>query len=190
MKKALRKFIKKIVGQRFISFCRAYSVVPGLLFQELRRILTLIRVRRRYADDSEVVLCALRISAHILDKGLQADNWEVCHSQTQYETLCRYSDSLKDSTLRADPSYQWALEKKAEHEEAQKSGLAGRHLIERAATRITKDDLLQLIQTRRSIRSFEHRPIEPEILKELANVISWSPTSCNRQPTKLFIQYV
>jgi nitroreductase len=147
----------------------------------------MIRYKRRHADAPEVLLCGLRTSAHILDKGLQADNWTVGHSRAQYEAVCHYIERLKNSTLKTDPSYKWALGKKAEYEEAQNFGRVDRHPIEHIPTRITKNDLLYLIQSRRSIRSFEDRSIGQEILKELANVVSWSPTSCNRQPAKLFI---
>lgn len=188
MKKAVWNFMKIIIGQRCRSFCREYSEVPRLLFQELRQMLTLIRCRRQHIDDAEVLLCRLRTSAHILDKGMQTDNWEQGHGQIEYDNMCKYVDVLKESTLSVDPSYQWAVEKKAEYEELQKSGLTGGVLqTNEAATRFAKEDLLHLIQNRRSIRSFEQRRIEPGILKELANVISWSPTSCNRQPAKLFI---
>lgn len=183
----MRAFIKRVLGQRFISFCCAYSVVPGAQIRELRRILALIRCRRRYADDAEVRLCQLRTSAHVLDKGLQADKWEPGRGKAQYETLCRHVDRLKDSAFNADPSYKWALQKKAEYEEKQRSGMRYQHSSKPASTAVSKNDLLHLIQSRRSIRSFEHRPIESEILEELANVVDWSPTSCNRQPAKLFM---
>ena len=187
MKKTIRRFIGKLVGRRFRSFWFDYSVVPRLLFQELRRILTLIRCGRKYADNPEVLLCGLRISAHIVDKGLQADRWEEGRSGIFYEKMCEQIERLKDSTFNTDPSYQWAVKRKLDYEEAQKSGQLDCQSIERAPTKIAKDDLLYLLQGRRSVRSFVDRPVEPEILKELANVMSWSPTSCNRQPANLFI---
>jgi nitroreductase len=185
----LRKFIKKLLDQAFIfiSFCRAYIAVPKLLFQELCSIARLIYWRRRDTEAPEVLLSELRTKAHILDKSLQADNWEAGRCRIQYEALCKYIDLLEDSTLKMDSSYKWALAKKTEFEEAQNFGRGDHRAFKNIQTTITKADFLNLIQSRRSIRAFENRPIDPEILKELADVLSWAPTSCNRQPAKLFM---
>ena len=41
--------------------------------------------------------------------------------------------------------------------------------------------LLELIQTRRSIRSFEDRPIEPSVLTAIAESALYAPSAMNRQ---------
>jgi len=187
MKKTICIFIKKMIGRRFISFYRAYSDVPRLLLLELRRMLTMIRYKRRYIDDPEVLLAALRTSAHILDKSLQADNWEIGRGRAQYETLCKYVERLRNSTLTSDPSFRWALDKKREYEQSQQHTPKNHQPYLCSEAGINKNQLLQLIQSRRSIRLFKEKQIEPDILKELADVVSWSATSCNRQPARLFI---
>lgn len=183
----VRKFVGKLLGMRLISFCRDYLSVPGLLFRELLRIIAMIHYKRRYADDPEVLLAALRTSAHILDKSLQADNWEIGRGRAQYETLCKYVERLRNSTLTSDPSFRWALDKKREYEQLQKHTPKNSQPYLCSEAGINKNQLLQLIRSRRSIRLFKEKQIEPDILKELADVVSWSATSCNRQPVKLFI---
>lgn len=41
------------------------------------------------------------------------------------------------------------------------------------------DELIQLIQQRRSIRQWSEQPIDPEILEKLKNMLDWTPTGCN-----------
>jgi nitroreductase len=187
MKRAVKNIFKSIIGERFISFYRAYSSVPVMLFFDLQRILSFIHCRRRFANAPEVLLSSLRTSAHIVDKGLQVDNWEVGHSRARYFQLCKEIEGLKNSLLNDDPSYQWAVEKRNEYEHAQKIGQINLHSIKDSQITFGKSDLLKLIRSRRSIRTFQNRPIDTESLKELAGIVNWAPTSCNRQPTKLFI---
>lgn len=183
----MRSFIKRLVGERFVSFYRGYSVIPGVLVQELHRMLGMVRSRRRYANDLEVLLCQLRTSAHIVDKGLQADDWTRDRGRAPYETLCKCVDLLKDSALSTDPSYLWAVAKKGEYEGMQRCGRVTRHSVQCTDTRVDKNDLLHLIQSRRSSRSFHDRPIPPGVLRELTSAVHWAPTSCNRQSAKLFV---
>lgn len=138
-------------------------------------------------EDAEVILCKLRTSAHIVDKGLHANKWEKQHGQIAYRDLCVCLNSLQGSALCKDSSYQWAFQIKTEFEKMQQSGMVISSPTESPPSRIGKDELLLLIKSRRSIRSFEQRPIQTKTLTEFADVINWSPTSCNRQPAKLFI---
>lgn len=183
----MRKLTRKLLGQRLVSFCRAYSPVPGLLFHEFLRVSAMIRYKRRYADDPEFLLAMLRTKAHILDKSLQADNSETGRGRANYKVLCELADSLKDSSVIEDPSFKWALDKKREYEETQEYGPKNGKPYLCIQSGITKDQLLQLIRSRRSARAFEERQIKFDVLKELADVVSWSATSCNRQPARLFI---
>jgi len=187
MTKTMRRAIKRLLGQRLISFCRDYYSLLRLLFQEFFCLTAMIRYKRRYINNPEVLLAGLRTSAHILDKGLQIDNWEASHGQAQYERLCRYIEGLKGSSLIMDPSFRWGLDKKSEYEQAQKATPDSRSSFVAARSEITEDELLQLVRCRRSVRIFEERLIDPSLLIRLADVVSWSPTSCNRQSAKLFI---
>ncbi len=187
MRKTLRKFIKKLINQPLISFFRNYSCIPRLLFNHLIHLCGMIYFRQRYFNDPEVLLAAGRTNAHILDKSLQADNWEIGHGKMQYETLCQCVDQLKSSSLTSDPSFRWIIEKKQEFEDSQQNRPKESQLHLFNCTGISKSQFLQLIRGRRSNRLFKENQIEPDILKDFADVVSWSATSCNRQSSKLFV---
>ncbi len=146
-----------------------------------------IRMKQKYLNDPEVVLGGLRTSAHIVDKGLQSDEWQVGRSKIFYGRMCQQIDTLKNSDLVDDPSYQWAVDKQREYDEAQEAGPKEYSLEDSQEPLVDKDALKKLILGRRSTRSFIDRPLEVETIKELADVVNWSPTSCNRQPAKLFV---
>ncbi len=182
-----RKLIGKLLGPQVKSAIRDYSDVPGLLAKDLRNLIEFIQINRKYQDDPEVLLGELRTSAHIVDKGLQANDWQAGRSQMFYRRMCEQIDQLKTSEFTDDPSYQWAVGKQQEYNEAQTSGPMALPLEEAAPEkRVSKEALVKLILGRRSTRSFLDRPLETETIKELANVVNWSPTSRNRQPAKIF----
>lgn len=188
MKRRLARTPKTSLGRRTLAACKAYATVPLVLWQELRRILALLRHGRRYADAPDVLLCKLRTAAHIVDKGLQAPNWAPGHGRDPYQRLSSLSERLRDTPAAADPSYRWAIGIKAAYDVAQAAGVVGADSADQGRPpQFDKDDVLQLIRSRRSIRCFEHRQIPREVLVELADVSSWAPTSCNRQATRLFI---
>jgi nitroreductase len=183
----LKKITKFLLGEKLINYVRQYFLVPRLLFNELLRLNSLIRNRQKYISDPEVKLASIRTRAHIVDKGLQAFNWEVGRGRNPYLQLCREIDTFKGLDLIQDPSFLWALQKRSEYEVFQKNG---KILVETSnkSTQSTfdKNELLNLIKSRRTVRTFDDKIIDTEILKEFADVINWSPTSCNRQPAKLF----
>ncbi len=43
----------------------------------------------------------------------------------------------------------------------------------------SEEQMLNLIRMRRSIRSWSDRPIEPETIEQLKNVLNWTATGCN-----------
>jgi nitroreductase len=48
-------------------------------------------------------------------------------------------------------------------------------------------DILEAITTRRSIRSFEARPVSKEVLQDLLLNCRWSPSGSNTQPWNLYV---
>ena len=48
--------------------------------------------------------------------------------------------------------------------------------------RTTYDDLLRLAERRRSVRWYEQRPVEREVVDRAVRVAAYSPSACNRQP--------
>lgn len=181
------KLMRKLLGKRFICLCHQSISMPCLFIRELYRLFMMIYYKNRFFEDPEVLLAALRISAHVLDKSLQADNWMIGRGKAQYVSLCEYADFLKDSVFSSDPSFKWAMDKKREYEESQLNEMNTQRAYLYNQQGINKSQLKMLIKGRRSIRSFSDKKIEHDILIELADIVNWSATSCNRQPAKLFI---
>jgi nitroreductase len=48
-------------------------------------------------------------------------------------------------------------------------------------------DIFEAIQTRRSIRRFEDKPVPDEIIKKIVEAGQWSPSACNRQQWKFIV---
>ena len=46
---------------------------------------------------------------------------------------------------------------------------------------------MEVIHSRRSIRSFLEQPLPRDVVETIAGVASWASCSCNRQTTKIFI---
>jgi nitroreductase len=137
-------------------------------------------------SDPEYLIAMLRKCVHILDKGLQRPDFEPGHSKQWHEAASLVLDKLGNQN-DSNPSIIWAKEKIAEYERRQFNPA----LPKSAETKyISKDDyntLVRLIHGRRSVRHYTNRPIEIDKLNIIVDAINWSPTSCNRQPAKVFI---
>jgi nitroreductase len=48
-------------------------------------------------------------------------------------------------------------------------------------------DLFEAIRNRRSIRSFENRPVPEDVIKKIVEAGQWAPSACNRQDWKFII---
>ena len=72
----LRKIVITLIGRRLTALYVSCSTIAHQLVLEFHRMRGLIRCRERGADDPEFVLGELRTWAHIVDKGLRAENWE------------------------------------------------------------------------------------------------------------------
>ncbi|MGE4546028.1 MAG: nitroreductase family protein [Pedobacter sp.] len=137
--------------------------------------------------DDEFWASNLRKAAHILDKGLQRFDCEPGHSVSFYQKARNCLDNIKGDDMINDPSILWAIEKLSEYDQLQKSGNIIQNEQPFKTTICNYDHLIDLIKTRRSIRSFTDQLISPEVIKKITDVVNWAPSSCNRQTTKIFI---
>lgn len=187
MKQYIKRMLKAIFGKKIRSLYRAYSSVPSVIVCEFYKIMSMVRYRRVYAEDPEVRLGGVRTRGHIVDKGLQISSWEVGRGALPYLQLCNEIEKIENSYVNTDPSYYWALQKKKDYEKSQLEDRRCLTELEKIPqTLIEKEQLLFLIKSRRTVREFKDATIENEILKELIETINWAPTSCNRQPAKVF----
>lgn len=138
-----------------------------------------------HGEESDYWAQKLRQAAHIVEKGLQRDDYEPGHSLTWYKRARDALSHIPETTVAKDPSLIWATSRLEEYERLQCGEQPARRnwVAPEAAYR---EALLQVIKARRSIRRYLCRLVDVEVIEEIVKVANWSPTSCNRQPAKVF----
>lgn len=128
----------------------------------------------------------IRQFAHVVDKGLHRGDFSKGHGSTGYKAAKNALSCLQTHKgLSQDPLVQWAAEKVCQYEQLQ-NGQGARIQAEYVTTKCSHEDLVDAIKTRRSIRRFTEKAIEDDVIKKIASVLDWAPTSCHRQPGKVF----
>ena len=124
---------------------------------------------------------------HILDKGLQNPHVEAGHSRECYENARNLISELKNTRYANDPTTAWVEEKLNEYEYLQAHGTLPE--LERSPSyhpNVRFEDLAMLIKGRRTNRRFKQQPVDPNMAAELIDLMNWAPSSCNKQPIKVF----
>ena len=129
----------------------------------------------------------LRQAAHIIDKGLQRPDAEPGHSAKWYQSAQEALSHLRGTPILADPSLTWALKKLSDYESAQSGRFRAAEPLPGREPALSQESLRDLITSRRSVRFFEEREISADVVERVVEVINWSPTSCNRQPAKVYV---
>jgi nitroreductase len=142
--------------------------------------------QKRHDSEPEYWAAMLRKCVHILDKGLQRPDFEPGHSKQWYEAASVALDEL-GNRHNSDPSVAWAKEKIAEYERRQINPVPPKSIETKYVSEEDCNTLIRMIQGRRSVRNYANRPVEIDKLKIIIEAVNWSPTSCNRQPAKVFI---
>jgi nitroreductase len=127
----------------------------------------------------------LRYYAHAVDKGLQRSDFSQGHGLRAYSLTRAALSHISSHDGLADPSVQWAVQKLRQYEKCQ-SGESFGLGSEYVRTRCRYQDLLDAIKTRRSIRRYVDRPVADEVIEKITDVLDWSPTSCHRQPARVY----
>lgn len=137
--------------------------------------------------DDEYWSAVLRKYAHIIDKGLQRCDCEPGHSGDFYNEALTSLSMIKSEKMLRDPSVVWAKNIITSYEKLRfenESPLSSEPFLK---TTCHYSDLVDVIKTRRSIRNFTSERIEHDLIKKIAEVANWAPSSCNRQTIKIFI---
>lgn len=137
--------------------------------------------------DCEYWAAILRKYSHIIDKGLQRCDCEAGHSKKFYFLAIEALGKITEKRIIEDPSIIWARNKIIEYEEFQDKNCRDSEYLPFASTICTYDQLYDVIQTRRSVRTFKNNAVERTSIEKIASVINWAPSSCNRQTAKVFI---
>jgi len=127
----------------------------------------------------------LRHYGHALDKGLHRGDFSRGRGKRAYGLVKDALSHVSSKEGRRDPSVVWAARRIEQYEDFQTNESAG-IVAAYIKTTCRHDDLLDAIRTRRSVRQYLDRPIDDETIKKIASVLDWSPTSCNRQPGRVY----
>jgi len=184
----VKSVVKKILGLRMVRTIKyGIFIGPGEFANARESIWRIIKIcySERY-HRNEYWLGRLRLNAHVLDKGFQVKNYESGRSVRYYEEAKNLMELIKASKVSDDPSYKWAKDRIRQYEDKQECpDLDITHSVEK--TTCSYDDLRDIIRTRRSIRQFDERIVDGQLLEKIFEVINWSPSSCNRQSAKVFV---
>ncbi len=185
----VRRLLQRFVPRRVLRRLRHPTIVPGYYNTLVAEIEAAIdRQQDDRQLDSSYYAAMLRKYAHIVDKGLQREDWGPNHSANDYARACDALAHISNPTCRQDPSIVWACDTLEEYKRSQSTSCSGRLLIPASAAPPVSAAraLHDIIRGRRSIRHYERRSVTAEVISTVAEAIVWSPTSCNRQPAKVF----
>ena len=127
----------------------------------------------------------VRQFAHVVDKGLHRGDFSKGHGVSGYHAAKLALSHIRTQEGLSDPLVQWAVEKVRLYEQFQ-NAQGSRIQASYIATLCSYESLVDAIKTRRSQRSFIQKPIKDDVIKKIVSVLDWSPTSCHRQPGRVF----
>ncbi len=188
LRSKLKRLAVKIVGLRSLrTFKYGFRIIPGEFTNVLEIIKTILKICYNDNSDSDQYLMGrIRQNCHILDKGLQVKEYETGRSKRYYEQAVQDIKQISDNKVKGDPSLKWAKSCISKFKQKQtKKDLNFSNTPE--ITRCSYEDIIDIIRTRRSIRQYLPTPIDEITIRKIIGVIDWSPTSCNRQPARVFV---
>lgn len=182
MKKRMKNQMKKLLNIPFLRF----FFIP-FIYRRVIRVGELgYAYRKKELElDSEYWAKRLRKFAHIMDKGMQRKDFEVGHGIKYFSAAKDAIERIEDGKFK-DSSVLWAEKKLEEYSAMQITGDA---MVQKApnGSVVETESLYELIISRRSIRWFKDKEVEIEKIQRMAEVLQWCPTSCNKQPGKMFV---
>lgn len=188
MKKILAKFAKRILPLKLYKLiANGFIIVP-------RYYKSLIESAEQYMNLSleenvKKDILLLRKYAHIIDKGLHREDVKPGHSHPIYMELKQLVNKLSTSRFVTDPTYVWAKDRLHEYEILQQDSSHFKHL-QGESTKCSPDNyniLSLIIKQRRSCRNFKEKALDALVVNKICDVADWAPSSCNKQPLKVFV---
>lgn len=188
MKKFYKKKILELLPFKVQRLLLHPMLVSNSYREEIELAESVLLMRHNGTNlNSEYWAAMLRKYCHILDKGLQRGDCEPGHSTEFYSLAQDALGKITDKKILDDPSVLWAKNKIVEYENCQEKKRRDSENIPFVSTACTYDQLYEVIQTRRSVRTFKNNAVARTDIEKIASVINWAPSSCNRQTAKVFI---
>lgn len=191
MKKVLGDLIRKILSPKKYRIMRlGPTIVPNYYKSIISEIEDFIDIKQKYYNrkDEEAALLLLRKQAHMLDKGLQRNDFTIGHSKKVYTCAIEEIKKLSSEKFLSDPSVIWSKEKINEYETKQENpNFDFNYILDNNLKLPDQNSFKNLIYTRRSIRYFKEKLVSEQILQECIETINWAPSSCNKQPIKVYL---
>ena len=177
----LKKWVRPILAHPFFRYLLVHYYYRDIIRASER----VFQLRRKAERQGEAFWANdLRKQAHILDKGLQRCDWEPGHSAKAYTDAKHAISKIHSGEMLSDASIQWARKKITEYEDRTNCKTI---YPEISKTMCSYGNLLDAIQSRRSIRHFQKKSVSDDIIRKIVEVINWSPSSCHRQTAKVFV---
>lgn len=183
MKKNIIKIIKIILPVKWVNIL---MMKPRLMFVDIHTAKHIswlwkqvsVGINHRGNESS-----SLRKQAHILEKGLQIPNREPGHSKAQYSVV---KDKIQESFC--EESNKWANNILKLYEQVQDNKCINKDVyIPFRENELDLEMFENFSKSRRSIRNFKKEKVSNELISRIAQLVNWSPNSCNRQNTKIYI---
>ncbi len=187
-RKIVRAVARRILPKAYLRLLKAANVLRQdyeVLIPRLERIYSM-RSRGNSQKDDQYWAQLLRKYAHMIDKGIQRGDFEPGHSRRVYERARDALRRIRSPDVLADPSVVWAKDRIGIYERRRAGETYLRARPAAVPPSFTYEALRSLIMTRRSIRRFKRQPVTDKIMKAVGEVMVWAPSSCNRQPGRVY----
>lgn len=157
------------------------------IYVEFKQYYRILIYQKRYSTSSEVLLANLRVIAHALDKGLNAPNRQDNRGYERYESCRTLVQKLEQTNLSDDPTLKWACKIINQYERRHDDGHNNKKGYSISLTPEERNRLINVIQTRRSVRNFTAQVIDQNILADIIDIARWAPNSCCRQSVFFYV---
>lgn len=174
--------------KRIFTRLKKLYVLIRFSIDDMKIIVSMYKYERENCDARKFAY--LRACCHVLDKGLEADNFQVGHGKAVFKSAILYRDLLK-SQYSNDPSFQWACNVIDEYEYAQKEGSVHRKVISTDrnvfVSDLERNTLIKILKSRTSCRNYQEKEIELKTLNDLVSLAIEAPVGCCRQTVRFYI---
>lgn len=182
IKRIFRAVLRRLIALRWLRWLFLWHLYKKPIAHSEA---TISYMKKTGSRDESYWIGKLRFYAHIVDKGLHRGDFTKGHGISAFTCAKDALSHIHTQEGLSDPLVQWAVKRMRLYEEMQ-SGQSGKISEEYVSTKCSYADLVDVIQTRRSIRRYVEKPVDDETIQRIASVLDWAPTSCHRQPGRIY----